>query len=643
VTGLRAVTSEAEVRLHLEAAEIVPLAMSVVHLSGDRTLLDEIAPHVRGPWDGQVSVPQPLALTIRDRAATLLCAHLLSERAAVGLDTRTLHRMMSVAAGETVDERYVVMLLDHVLTGLKGDEERRHSTLSPKSRSAIPEAFKVLIVGAGASGLCAAIQLGQRGASYTVLEKNADVGGTWYENRYPGCAVDLPSHHYEYSFERNDDWPDYYSKQPRVLAYLARCAEKYGVRQHIRFGRTVESADYDEKRQSWTVTARSGDGSVEHFRASAVIFAVGQLNQPAVPRFEGLERFQGPSFHTAAWPDEIVLRDKRVALIGTGPSAVQVGPAIAPDVATLHVFQRSGSWVAKRPNIDQSVSPSVSWTLHNVPYYAEWYRFRLFWAFGDSILDAFRIDRHWPGGNESLSEVNARHRSGLIRHIQRELEGREDLLGRVVPKSPPFCKRVIADPGWYRMLRRVNVSLVNAPIARIERGGIRTEDDAFFPVDAIILATGFQADRMLSSVEVRGRAGRTLRSLWGDDNPRAYLGMTVPGFPNLFLLYGPNSNFAHGGSAIFMAECQVNYLVRMLEMMAENGHVAAEVRSEVHDRYNEHLDAELGTLAWSHPAAQSWYRNTSGRVVTNQPWRLVDYWHLTRSPEPAEYVFEERR
>lgn len=642
--GSPALASEAEVRAHLDAAEIVPLAMSVVQLSGDRTLLDEIEPYVRGPWEHQVTVPQMLASSIRDRAATLVSEHLLSGRGRMdmGVDTTTLHHMMSVAAGEAVEERYLPMLLDHVLVGLNGHVERQ--SVPPRvERSATPDAFRVLIVGAGASGLCAAIQLGQRGTSYTVLEKNDDVGGTWYENRYPGCAVDLPSHHYEYSFERNDDWPDYYSKQPTVLAYLSRCAEKYGVREHIRFGRTVESAVYDEERQSWTVTARNRDGSVEHFEANAVIFAVGQLNQPAVPKLEGLEQFQGLSFHTAAWPADAQLRGKHVALIGTGPSAVQVGPAIAAEVAMVHVFQRTGSWVAKRPNVSSSVGPSVAWVLHNVPYYAEWYRFRLFWAFGDSVLDAFRIDPQWHGGNESISEVNAKHRSGLMRHIQRELEGREDLLARVVPRSPPFCKRVIADPGWYKMLRRANVGLVNAPIARIERRGIRTADDAFFPVDVIVFATGFQADHMLSSVDIRGRRGRTLRSLWGDDNPRAYLGMTVPEFPNLFVLYGPNSNFAHGGSAIFMAECQVNYIVHLLEMMAKSGHVVAEVRKEVHDRYNERLDAAMETLAWSHPAAQSWYRNASGRVVTNQPWRLVDYWHLTRSPEPTEYAFEEER
>jgi 4-hydroxyacetophenone monooxygenase len=499
------------------------------------------------------------------------------------------------------------------------------------------------VIGAGASGLCAAIQLGQSGFPYQVLEKNDDIGGTWYENRYPGCAVDLPSHHYEYSFERASDWPDYYSRQPSVLAYLRRCADKYNVREHVRFGMEVQSAAYDEARQLWSVRARTRAGVDEQFEASAIIFAVGQLNRPAIPDFDGLAEFGGEHFHTACWPDGAELRNRRVALVGTGPSAVQVGPAIAPEVASLHVFQRSGGWCAPRPNIERSVSEAAKWVLGNVPCYVEWYRFQLFWAFGDTLLEAFKIDPAWPGEGESISEVNARHRARLLRHMQRELEGREDLLERAVPKYPPYCKRVIADPGWYRMLRRPNVALVETPIRRIEPHGIRTADDAVVPVDTIVFATGFQADRMLSSMEVAGRGGRTLRALWREDDPRAYLGIAVPGFPNAFILYGPNSNFAHGGSAIFMAECQVNYVMRLLDEMARAGHAVAEVRQDVHDRYNARLDAALETFSWNHPAAQSWYRNASGRIVANQPWRLVDYWNLTREPALEDYVFEPPR
>jgi 4-hydroxyacetophenone monooxygenase len=316
-----------------------------------------------------------------------------------------------------------------------------------------------------------------------------------------------------------------------------------------------------------------------------------------------------------------------------------MGPAIADSVDQLHIFQRSGNWIAKRPKISEPVSASTTWLLHNIPYYSEWSRFRLFWAFGDSMLEAFKIDPNWTGGKESISEVNAKYRSVFVRHIQRELEGRDDLLKKAIPPYPPFCKRVIADPGWYTMLRRSNVNLVEAGIERVSRDAIHTSDGGSYVVDLIVFATGFRADRMLGSLDIRGRNGRSLRSVWGTDNPRAYLGITVPEFPNLFLLYGPNSNFAHGGSAIFMAECQVNYVVDMLKLMMQNGHAAVEIRKEVHDRYNDHLDEELRKLAWSNPSIPSWYKNAEGRIVANQPWRLVDYWRLTRRAKADDYTF----
>lgn len=633
-------STEETLREHLAAADIVPLALSVVHLTGDTALLDAIAPHIHGPWDSQVRVPDELALEIRGWAAELLSRK--SGPDGGGLKPGVLQRMMSVAAGEAVSDPYVGMFLEHVLPGLSAPRRKGDIPLDAARIESVG-GFRAVIIGAGASGLCAAIRLGQLGISYVVLEKNEDVGGTWFDNRYPGCAVDLPSHHYEYSFERNQDWSHHYSKQPGVLAYLRRCAEKYGVRQNIRFGLEVQKATYDESKRSWSITAKTRNGALEDVQGNILIVAVGQLNLPLIPKIDGVERFRGRSFHTATWPDDLDVKGKRVALVGTGPSAVQVGPAIAESVDSLHVFQRSGNWIAKRPKISEPVSKSTIWLLHNVPYYAEWSRFRLFWAFGDSMLDAFKVDPNWTGGKDSISEVNARYRSVFVRHIERELDGRDDLLKKAVPPYPPFSRRVIADPGWYAMLRRANVKLVDAGIERISEDAIHTSDGESYPADLIVFATGFRADQMLGPLDIRGRNGRSLRSVWGIDNPRAYLGITVPDFPNLFLLYGPNSNFAHGGSAIFMAECQVNYVVDMVSLMVRNGHAAAEVRKDVHDRYNEHLDQELQKLVWSDPSTRSWYKNGKGRVVANQPWRLVDYWRLTRRARAEDYTFFRRQ
>lgn len=608
----------------LDEADVVPLALALVHLTGDHALLDEIAPYVKGPWAHQAILPAALAGSIRDRVAQAL-ARKGGSGPVTGFPAQMLQRMMSVAVGEPVPAQYVPMLVENMLQ-------------TPRIAAAGDAAdFTVAIIGAGASGLCAAIRLREAGIPCTVFEKNDEVGGTWYENRYPGCAVDTPNHFYQFSFEPNDDWPHYFSRQPTILEYLRKCADKYQLRGDIRFGCEVESAAWDEGLQSWTLVVRERGGGRREVRANAVVSAVGQLNRPAVPRLPGLESFKGQVLHTAAWPAGTDLRGKRVALVGTGASAVQVGPAIAGEVASLHVFQRSAAWVGRRVNVDSEVGAGKKWALRNVPYYASWYRVQLFWAFGDGLHAALRIDPQWPGGNESLNAMNATIRDAMVRHVRRELQGRDDLIARLIPDYPPFGKRVLADSGWYRMFRRDNVHLVDTPIDRIEpsaivAGGARTE------VDTLLFATGFQAGRMLWPMDFRGRGGVSIRELWGEDNPRAYLGIAVPRFPNLFLLYGPNTNLGHGGSAIFLAECQVHYIVGLVRRLRGEGRRAAEVRGEVHDRYNERIDAELKTLSWSHPSVRTWYKNSAGRIVTNQPWTLLEYWRLTRDPQLSEFI-----
>jgi 4-hydroxyacetophenone monooxygenase len=618
----------------LEGANVVPLTMALVHMTGDLSLLDAIAPYVRGAWDHLESVPPQLASSLRDRLSQEL--ERLKEGGAPAMpqpDAQTIRRMMSAAVGEPVQQEYVPMLLEHMHLTAQDSESAAPKRTIPMGAAAM----NVAVIGAGASGLCAAVRLGHEGISYTVFEKNQDVGGTWFENRYPGCAVDTPNHFYQFSFEPNNDWSHYFSQQPSIREYLSGCADKFGVRERIRFGCEVEAAHWQEDRAKWVLTSRAADGNVSSEEFDAIVCAVGQLNRPKVPDIPGLADFAGEVLHTAAWREDADLRGKRVALVGTGASAVQVGPAIVDEVRSLHVFQRSGSWVARRPNIDRAVSEEKKWALNHVPFYAAWYRFQLFWAFGDGLFEALRIDPQWPGGSESINPVNARMRDALVRHIRRELDGREDLIEKVIPRYPPFGKRVLGDAGWYRMLRREHVSLVDTGIQRIEPNGIRLQDESVVEVDAIIFATGFHAGRMLWPMDIRGRSGATIRETWGEDNPRAFLGITAPDFPNLFILFGPNTNVGHGGSAIFLAECQMRYTIELLRAMRERGARVAEVRQDVHDAYNVDIDERLRHLSWSHPSVHTWYKNASGRIITNQPWRLVDYWRLTHTANPDDY------
>lgn len=626
-----------EVRERLEGANVVPLAMSLAHLTGDLSVLDRIAPHVRGAWDHLESIPHELASALRDELADAMQKYQSGEPPALQTPSvEQVQKMMSVAVADQVPARYVPMLLEHMGLTVQGVASARPIDLA--KHPAQGGKFTAVIVGAGASGICAAIALGKSGVDYIIIEKNDDVGGTWNDNRYPGCAVDTPNHFYQFSFEPNNLWPNYFSKRQSIHQYLKDCANKYGVTDHIRFGCEVSEASFDDASGLWTIRSVNRHGEETVQQANFFVCAVGQLSRPQIPEFEGIETFEGDIIHTAQWPENYQVQGKRVALIGTGASAIQVGPGIVDDVQALYVIQRSGSWISRRPNIERDVSQDKMWALENVPFYAAWYRFQLFWAFGDGLFEALQIDPQWPGGNESINRLNAQIREKMIAYMRKELGGREDLLEKVTPDFPPFGKRVLGDPGWFRMLTRDHVELINAPIAALEPHGIVFRDGRKIEVDTIVCATGFKATQMLWPMQITGSQGVNLLDRWGTDNARAYLGVTVPQFPNMFILFGPNTNLGHGGSAIFLAECQVRHMMLALEHMNNQGARTIECKEQAHDAYNRLIDEKLQQLSWSHPSVNTWYKNASGRIVTNQPWKLVEYWELTRNFNAQDYA-----
>ena len=617
----------------VENMDIVPLTMSLVQLTGDASLLDGIAPHVRGAWDHSQSVPADTQAALRARMASELQRLAEGGRPALPeLPPDLMRRMLAAAVGETVSDEYLPLIQDQMSIG----PVRRDRPFS----AAEAGAFRVAIVGSGVSGIGAAIKLKEAGIAFTIVEKNRDVGGTWFENTYPGCAVDTPNHFYQFSFEPNNDWPRYYSSQRDNLDYLKRCVDRYGIRDGIRFSTEVREAVYDETDGLWRLVLDSDGRPGERMEANAVIWAVGQLNRPAIPNIPGLAEFGGTVVHTAAWKPGLELGGKRVALVGSGASAVQVGCAIAPEVERLTILQRSGSWIVRSPNVRRTVSDEKRWALHHVPFYAAWYRFQLFWGYADGLFPALRVDPAWEGGRESINAQNAKLRRAMVRYITEELADRPDLIEKAVPDYPPYGKRVLADPGWFRMLKRPNVELVTDPIERIESEGIRLRGGRSVPVDVIVMATGFQAGRMLSPMSIVGRGGVTIRDVWGDDDPRAYLGITVPDFPNMFVLYGPNTGLGHGGSFTFLAECQIRYTMGCIRALIESRGKAIEVTKAAFERYNDEMDRELTGFVWAHPSVRSWYRNERGRVVINQPWKLIDYWTMTSRPDLRDYAIE---
>ncbi|MGI8664367.1 MAG: flavin-containing monooxygenase [Acidimicrobiales bacterium] len=495
--------------------------------------------------------------------------------------------------------------------------------------------FTVAVIGAGMSGLAASHRLHQAGIEHVVFEKNADVGGTWLENTYPGCRVDVPSHLYSYTFAQRDDWPQLFSKQAALLEYFRAVADDLGLRDGIRFRTEVRAATFDEARCIWLleVSGPSGDEVVE---AHAIISAVGQLNRPSVPVIPGADEFVGPSFHSARWDHTVELRHKRVAVIGTGASAAQLVPEIAGAVRELVVFQRTPNWIAPSDDYHDDTPDGLRWLMRHVPTYAHWYRFWLFWRTADGLLPAAKADPDWQGDDRAVGVMNDAVRQLLGSYIQMQLPGDAALVERVTPQYPPAAKRIVRDSGkWLGALARDNVTLVTAHIEAITASGV-VAGGVEHPVDVIVYATGFQASRFLTPMRLVGRDGLELHEHW-DGDARAYLGITVPRFPNVFLLYGPNTNIVLNGSIIFFSECEVDYVLGCIRLLLERDHRALDCRVEAHDAYNVRIDEGNATMAWGVATVNSWYRNAKGRVSQNWPFSLLEYWRQTRRPDADDY------
>jgi 4-hydroxyacetophenone monooxygenase len=534
--------------------------------------------------------------------------------------------MMSYSVAEPVTPETAAMLMEE--TGFVDRDEQWRKRLAEALAGKAVENFNVIIVGAGMSGICTAVKLKDAGIPFTILEKNDAVGGTWYENTYPDCGVDTPNHFYSYSFERNPDWSGYFSKRDELHAYFERCADKFGLRDDLRLQTEVVRMRYVDAESRWSVEVRTADGAEETLTANVVVSAVGQLNRPNMPDIDGLDTFAGPLFHSARWQHEVDLADKKVAVIGTGCSAVQLLPKTAEIAAKVSVFQRSPHWISPNRDYYRPVEKGLIWALKHIPYYAEWHRARTIFGFGDRNWSAVCADPEWPHPERAMNEVNDGMREALTSYIGEQLGERQDLLPKCVPDFPIFGKRLIVDNTWYPTIARDNVDLVTEGIARITPDGVETVDGVLHEVDVIVVATGFKTNLFLWPMEVVGRSGTSLAERWGD-YPRAFQGTVVPDYPNLFTLYGPNTNIVHGGSIIYQVECQVHYVMQCVALMISQQLRSMEVREDVNDAYNEQVQKLSNNLAWGHAGVQSWYKNSQGKVVNNSPFSLQRFWEVT--------------
>lgn len=625
---------DATIAQALESANVPALSMSLVHLTGRTDILQgPIRPRKVLQRGGESLSPAEKAEV---RAMALEALRAYRDRGCTlppPPSPATLHDMMNFAVGEAVPDSYVSMMQEEM--ALDGADARDISWEDVPREAR--ERFRVLVIGAGMSGLLAAIRLQEHGVPYEVVEKNDAVGGTWLENSYPGCRVDVGNHFYCYSFEPNPDWSEYYSQRPELRAYFERCATRYGVRPHIRFRTEVVAAQWSEVSRSWEVRLRGPDGTGSVHRYDAVVSGVGQLNRPKIPEFDGLASFRGPAFHSARWNHEVDLRGKRIAVVGTGASALQLVPEIAKVAERLYVLQRSPAWMSPNPMYHRRVSAGKKWCLRHVPYYGRWYRFILFWPASDGLMPSLIVDPEWPHPERSVNERNELTRVAFIEYMKQQVGDDVGLLEKVVPTYPPFVKRMLQDDGrWLGTLTQDHVELVTDPIDRIRPEGIRLEGGRELDVDAIVYATGFHANKFLWPMEIRGRDGSTLRETWGEE-PTAHLGITVPNFPNFFCLYGPGTNLAHAGSIIFHSECQVRYVMGCLRAMLSGGHSVMECREAAAADYERRHQEATRRTVWAHSGTRSWYKNEAGRVTTVSPWLLVDYWRWTQRPELDDF------
>lgn len=483
---------------------------------------------------------------------------------------------------------------------------------------------RVAILGAGMSGLCIAHKLKQAGyADITLFEKSEGVGGTWRDNSYPGCGCDVPSHLYSFSFDLNPDWDYKWSLQPQILKYFEDFAEKNGIVEHCRFNTEVSNCRYSEEDATWTVTL--ADGTAETF--DVVVSGLGQLNIPYTPDFKGKDTFKGPSFHSARWDHSVDLSGKTVCVIGNGPSAVQFIPEVQKAAGKMINFQRSPAWC--RPRGQREYTDADKRAFAKQPWRMNWYRWRIR-AYADFGFGAFL--QNAPMGMAKSMEKMCQH------HLEDQVKD-EALRAMLQPDFKPGCKRILISDDYYPALGQPNVEVRRTGVQEITEDGVIGEDGVEVKCDVIIYGTGFQSTEFLTPMEVFGRDGQSLNDAW-KGGAEAYKGVAVSGFPNFFMLYGPNTNLGHN-SIILMVEYQSDYVVQCVDKIASDDVAAIDVTPSAMKAWNEQVQADLDKTVWAGDCS-SWYKTEGGKITNNWSGKTTDYGKAMRAPEWSAYqIFHE--
>jgi cation diffusion facilitator CzcD-associated flavoprotein CzcO len=485
----------------------------------------------------------------------------------------------------------------------------------------LPERAGVVIVGSGFSGLCMAIKLKEAGRhDFVILEKAHDVGGTWRENTYPGAGCDIQSHLYSFSFEMNPKWSRMFARQPEILDYLRHCVRKYMLEEHLYFGVEVSGGAYDDESDEWRVQLADG----REIRSDVAVLGLGPLHRPVLPDVPGIESFEGPSWHSAEWNHDYDLTGKRVAVIGTGASSIQFVPKIAEMAARIHLFQRTPAWIM--PKRDRHISGLTKALYRAVPGLQRAHRNLIYWILETRVI-GFAVNPKLLKAAQGIADA----------HRKRQVPDPE-LRRRLTPDYTMGCKRVLISSDFYPTLSKEHVELVDGAVAEVRPRSVVTADGAVREVDAIIYGTGFHVTDSFDNLDLVGPGGRKLREEWAD-GLSAYYGMTVHGFPNVFLLVGPNSGLGHN-SIIFMIEAQVNYIMECLRLLDRQGAKRMQPTRRAQDRFNAGIQRDLVKQVWSVGGCKSWYLDARGRNTTIWPGFTWRYWQRTRKPDPDAFVFE---
>jgi 4-hydroxyacetophenone monooxygenase len=624
---------DAILRQHIGGADIPTLLITTAHLTSDYALLkDEWRPEIEfgaavsGMSAETEAEVRELCLKrlghFRDSGAPLPPTPTFDE----------VHRISTWVMGTPI-EPFVPLVYEEVVVD---DFDQRRPTWH-KDDLAPEREFSVAIIGAGESGLLTALRLQQAGVPFTIYEKNAEVGGTWYENNYPGCRVDCNSFFYSFACARGD-WPDYYAKSTDVLDYLKSFALEHGLYEHIQLNTEVTSCRWQDDGDHWELTVSSPEGERVH-RSELLVSAVGQLNRPSLPDIPGQERFEGPSFHTARWDHSVDTDGKCVGVIGTGATALQVIPQLAENAAHVKIFARTTPWLLPTPLLHEKVSSDTTWLLQNLPLYSLWYRVTLAIPGAFGMLDGVIVDPAYPPTEKAVSAVNEAVRATLTAWLEDQFADRPELREFVIPDSPVGGKRIVRDNGaWIETLKKKNVEIIKQRIEEVTSKGLACADGSEHECDVIVYGTGFRAAEFLMPMEVKGRHGADLHELWDTDDARAFLGSTVPQFPNLFMMYGPNTNqVVHGGSAVLWSEFAVTYTLDAVRLLLSSGAGALEVTERAYTRYNERVDAASLHRAWGFSKVSSWYKNSKGRVSQNYPFSSAELWQRTNKVALTDY------